>query len=289
VAFYEDEYAGFPDRIAIGTNFLDGIEGGTFWQLAQQWCDPEFNELYADLLDANGQLPAPGQTLDPEESKMGVVLRMRPFPTAAVTGDFTTSPWAQLTPAEIAIQDIRQQNVARSGQQRINLFQVSPKILQQLTGQSVEVQVPLWDPASIAKHGVLRYEVQSNYQSKDASLTRVEVQREILRDWYCLNAYFRSGTIVLGTGRPDIRIGQRLNVYSAPKTYRSYYVEGVSHRWQFGPGIETILTVTRGWDGDDRNLYGAVQRASSYYQLAPRAPAGLTAGQPYGEVGTYLA
>lgn len=69
---------------------------------------------------------------------------------------------------------------------------------------------------------------------------------ELLYNWYCENANFYSGEIVV-LGHPSYRIGTRLMVYDDQNgdTWE-YYVESVQHEFSYGEGYKTTLGVTRG-------------------------------------------
>jgi len=102
----------------------------------------------------------------------------------------------------------------------------------------------------------------------------VRDMRYLLRDWYCMNPYFYSGSIELAHGRPDIKIGCRVRIPGAAlsnnqeQPTETYYVETVNHVWQFGSGMRTILGVTRGWLGTDGSYMAALSTIADRYQLA---------------------
>ena len=56
------------------------------------------------------------------------------------------------------------------------------------------------------------------------------------------NYEYLSGSMTI-RGRPDIRVGYRLDVMERNE---SYYVESVAHTWAIGTPMTTTLTLTRG-------------------------------------------
>jgi hypothetical protein len=114
------------------------------------------------------------------------------------------------------------------------------------------------DRESIRRHGILRMDVTSDTTPDELDYSIFSWwQRQILRDWYCLNPYFLSGTFQLGHGRPDIKIGNRLLVpedrisATGVDGSENYYIETVGNTWQAGVGMRTTIGVTRGWIGTD--------------------------------------
>jgi hypothetical protein len=317
-----------PPRRAINPNMVE-VNGNNLWALAQEWSDPQFVELYCDLLDSEGNIPRPDTELPPDESQMGVILRPRPFPTAAsleainedraITEELSLfgeagqaealqrtlnadaarlkeSEWFSLPVAIVERQEIAAgADIGRSGEERVNALIVSPAMLQELVGKDVELQAPLLDRESIARHGVRKLDYYTNYIATDGNDSDVaKMQREKLMDWFALNPYFYNGNLPLGHGRPDIRIGTKILIPGQegpdPTAFDEvYYVEGVSHTWEPAPvGMRTTLTVTRGWLGGDRGLIRAHWDVRKEYKTAKRADVGIIAGEPI-DTGTEFA
>lgn len=78
----------------------------------------------------------------------------------------------------------------------------------------------------------------------DTPSTRRQIARwALLNDhWYQHNLEYLAGTIEM-RGAPEIRVGYRLDL--ADRNL-SFYVEGVSHNWQYSKNMTTTLHVTRG-------------------------------------------
>jgi hypothetical protein len=260
---------------------------GMVWQLAHEYSDPAFTDLYVDLLPG-GDMYSPrislGDPVSPMETRMTVILRDKPFPvlTASAPPGYVAS-WNALPLHTVGNQEIRDKNVGRSGYERYNAFFVSERILQEGMGSyALEFMAPLLDRDSIKRHGLRRFDVQSNvvpdpqnpvtWGGIDAK-NLARYQQAIARDWYCLNPYFLSGTIALGHSRPDIKIGNRLQipgtVYSPKDTEsdETYYIETVQQNWQARVGNKTTVGVTRGWAGTDAEYTAALTKMAARYSL----------------------
>lgn len=261
-----------PKRVAISASFL--MPDGSCWSMAKEWSDPMFCELWADLLPATAFDQVNEAELTPRESRMVVMLRDRPFPRVELGKD---SPWFSLPLYVVPRQQLTSLEMGRSGLERYNAFFVSPQIMQGTLGDaSVDLVAPLWDKDDIRQHGLRRFDVSTSYVSEDQPLGLSEPMRERIRDWYCLNPYFLNGTFTTGVGRPDIRVGGRFRI---PGVYGSedqetYYIESVQNSWQFGAGIRTSGSLTRGWRGTDESLLQALGKKALSYSPAIRAEAG---------------
>lgn len=280
VKFAVDNYQDVPSRKQFNANGLQ--PNGTLWQLAVQASDPLFTEVYADLLpDADPFSPrlAAGEPLDLGEALMTVVVRDKPFPTSEQTE--LIADWLTIPIAEVPRQQIISSDLGRSGFERFNTFFAAPLLNQEAAaGNGVALIAPLIDTTEIRRHGMRRFDVQSQMHPSLDLLDRsdrwtslIEEQRNIIRDWYALNPYLLSGTLTLGVGRPDIRIGTRIQIpgfEDNESDFETYYVEQVSHNWAYGKGTQTTLGVTRGWIGTDDSYQDKLEELASKYTVPVR-------------------
>jgi hypothetical protein len=274
---FEHNFLGYPDDpqlFGINNNWL--CPTGNLWALAKEWSDPMFNELIPGLYRRADSRPdfnlQPGKELEVDDSKMFVIFRERPFPTMAQRN---FSPWFKLPMWVVPEQMVVSDNVGRSGMERYNAFFVAPQLVQEVLPEAgVDIAQPLWDQDDILKHGLRRLDIVSKYTSLNADLAGLSTQQRIkVRDWYCLNPYFLNGSIELGIGLPDIRVGSRFRIAGKRSADEdtTYYVESVGHNWVFGPGLKTSLGVTRGWIGTDDQLLEALERVTDRYTTGLRA------------------
>ncbi len=281
VFFFTAGYQNVPARKAFNPNFM--APQGTLWSLAQQNSDPLFTELYADLLPAPGDpfsnLIESGNPLAPEDTRMTVVIRDKPFPVTidsedpASGADGFESWWTDLPVHVVPRQQIVPSDLGRSGLERFNAYFVASLLHTEAAGEhALSILAPLINPEEVKRHGMRRMDVQSSMAPDETNLDfgkMVDLQRRIVRDWYCLNPYLLSGTLNLGIGRPDIKIGCRVRVPGAVSETEdeSYYVEQVSHNWVFGPGTKTSLGVTRGWIGSDDSYLRKLTEVMQAYSV----------------------
>jgi len=266
VTFHKANFQNVPARKQFNPNGL--IPNGTLWQLAQQHSDPLFTELFVDLLpdgDPMSAKLAAGDALDLGDALMTVVVRDKPFPTAGLA-----PVWGKLPMFTVPRQQIITSDIGRAGYERFNTYFTAPLLHQESMGQSaINILAPLTNMQEIKFHGMRRMDVQSSIVPDDLDFVKLSAaQRKIIRDWYCLNPYLLSGTINLGVGRPDIRVGCRLKVPSGvnPENDETYYIEQVGQGWQFGKGTRTNLGVTRGWIGDDASYQDKLDEVSAAYK-----------------------
>ena len=290
IKFNDNKFSGEPERRSISTQFMD--PGGiSVWSFAQEWSDPIFCELFCDLGDANvegGELDVDSENAQtPDDTRMTVFFRDRPFPFAPPFGSNTTvsqkTEWFKLQTADISPYEIQSKDIGRSGESRVNAFFLSPQVLQSI-GSRVDTQAPLWNADDINRHGLRKFEIQSRYLAKKNSLfTMSESQRRIARDWHCINAELFNGNLSLARLRPKIRVGMRARIRGDDETSQeTYYVEQVQHNWSLPTGGRTTLGVTRGFIGTDQDLADRISLEAEQYRIA--LGKGKFKGNPYGGV-----
>lgn len=277
VVFATGKYSNRPPRKQFNPNFIN--PNGTLWQLAHENSDPLFTEFYADLLPKDVQYPSISQTLVAGETialgqaVMTVVVRDKPFPVIgddypAIPSERFTDYWKEIPVSELPVQQIFQSDLSKNGLERFNAFFIASLLHQEQTGKdSLSIIAPLVDLIDIRRHGMRRMDVQSSMAPDKLDYGVLsEYQRMILRDWYALNPYLLSGTLTLGIGRPDIKIGTRVTIPGQSVEFNeNYYVEQVNHGWQFGRGMRTTLGVTRGWIGTDASYFEKLEEKVSRF------------------------
>lgn len=258
---------------------------GTLWALAQMCSDPNFTELYTDLLPNGDPFRYKGSptSVDVLNNKcdcdMTVIMRDKPFPfiKGSAVNSFKNT-WNDIPIHVIYPEELVNIDVGRSGYERYNAFFASTRIAQESVKQyHLNLLGPLVDNKSLIRHGMRRYDVQSDVipdydnpiidgGSDDSVIAGY--QRSLLRDWYCMNPYFLAGTLSLGHGRPEIKNGTRILIPGKLDTPdESYYVESMNYSWIFGQGAKSSFGVTRGWQGDDASYKNALKTISLKYEV----------------------
>lgn len=272
-------YTNQPPRVSFNAAFLDPT-GNNLWNLAQQWSDPGFCELYTEIVRKSTKaIPGPNETLSTEDSAMAIILRDRPFPYGPDPKN--DSGWFRLPMLEIEPQDIASGvDIGRGGEERFNAFFIRGKAFAEYAGGNVDLVAPILDKESIKKHGFRRYDSQSQYVPDPMSswTNFLNFKRYQVRDWFCLNPYFLNGNIQLARGFPELRIGMRLRIKSpqGAKLDQTYYVEGIQHTWSLTAGMKTHVQVTRGWIGTDDELLDALITARKRFTLIDGVPRAIT-------------
>lgn len=169
--------------------------------------------------------------------------------------------------------DIIQEDLGRSDADLVNLFHMTNNTL---GGASVDRTVyrsftPVFHAESIRRFGLRVMESTSSFSAPGTSstglynaLTHLVGRWNMLLDMWALHhPSYLSGTFSL-RGRPEIRIGYRLDLETNPGVVpnvsgndhrnESYYVEGVTNTWSYGEQggqLKTTVTVTRGQPGEN--------------------------------------
>ena len=284
IEFSTKYFQNIPMRTIFNPNSL--LMEGTLWDLAKKYSDSVFTELYTDYLPVNDPFNLDiGNPLDLGKGKMVVVFRDKPFPNLVESMPIGyKNLWDSLPIFNLDTKEIIAHEVSRTGYERYNGFFITPRLLQEeINSYSLTLMAPLMDKDSIKRHSFRRFDAQiETHPDTNNPLSMgglnidkmCEYQRNLLRDWYCLNPYYLSGVIDLGHGRPDIKIGCRLKipgiVYNLTQVRyeENYYIEGIMHEWAYGKGLRTHLEVTRGWMGSMSYYYTVLNRISKKYSVS---------------------
>lgn len=287
-----------PLRIATGANMLT-FDNALLWQLASEWCEAQFNELWCDLArrapvgagvssDVLAELGTSfpydsyalgdADALEPGDTQMALFLRRRPFPTEEDFGGIEAGAWSRLPTVAISPHEVKGLPLHRSGAERVNLIEVIPSTLAEIAATSISLLAPLVDDEDVRLRGVRPLSMRSRYHgdsSKGVSDNDLaEMERRLLRDWHCVNPRLFSGQLPLATLRPGVRVGNVACVTKNKERLRgrgaeddvTFYVEQVTHQWR-APGFgNTELGVTRGYRGGDDALFDAVRKARVRYR-----------------------
>ena len=125
---------------------------------------------------------------------------------------------------------------------------------------------------------------KSDKESAKNIITQLNVFRRRMRDFMCLGHLYMSGTVTLGHGRPDIRVGGKLKINAvgdqSPVDFQGdnlggifqeiYHIDGVSHNWSPILGMQTSLMVTRGIRGDDNKRIRLLRAKIEKFSLAKK-------------------
>lgn len=116
---------------------------------------------------------------------------------------------------------------------------------------------PAIDPGNAINADHLSGAASQIGESQSTGGDTIDTRKQILRwsllqdHWYQHNLEYLSGQIHM-RGAPEIRSGYRLDIEDRRM---SFYVEGVSHSWQFPNKMTTTLTVSRGQSNNPYPMY----------------------------------
>jgi hypothetical protein len=244
----------------------DNMHGQKVWDLISEMSNSLINELFVDLGPRIDQSYYAGLN----ELQPKVYLRERPFPTRSDDNRTTNrSAWNNLPTHRLATRDVLSRSIAKGGaSQRFNYWELrindneygTDAFIQGLEGifDGKPGGLPVYNPSSIRKHGLRRWSQSTRWLPVGTAAAPVEVYYRLaarwvkkLHDWYAPAPMQYSGMLKTTRLFPEIRIGHRV-IEERDEGNIIYYVEGVSHAWQYpGAGV-TTLTLTRGeYEGVD--------------------------------------
>lgn len=227
---------------------------------------------------------AKNRAFTPEQAVPTVIFRDRPFASfnrrtaAGLDEDIKAGPWFNGTLPTYLVppEQISSSELGKSGVERKNAFFIRPQNLPpEYSAAWMSIQAALWNKSDMLRHGPRKLEFATRYVPPTANyLPEYDFYRQRVRDFHCLNHLFLNGSINLGFGRPDIRIGGKLRVTNATSAdqetedQETYYVEGVQHVWTFQAGVRTTCELSHGWIGTDDELVTALDETVRHYTLA---------------------
>jgi hypothetical protein len=176
-------------------------------------------------------------------------------------------PLKHLDVVTIVNTDVATSQVGRSDADIFNLYMMSSSdVLGTNWNWILNDILPILTPVSIARSGLRLRQLQTKFanyardqlcnvgsSAVDSAAIRYNLIRWtlLIDHWYQHNHEYLSGTIQM-RGRPDIRVGYRLDWVDR---HESYYIEAVGHQWQYGGPLTTTLQVSRGQRNDPFPAY----------------------------------
>lgn len=180
--------------------------------------------------------------------------------------DASGRPYKHLDVVTIVDQDVTGSTVGRSDTDIINFFDITSSdgigILWNFILNDI---MPVITPISIERHGLRRQSLWTKFANYardqlcdgSSSVDSGVVRRNLVRwallcdHWFQHNVEYMSGSINM-RGRPDIRVGYRLDWLGRNE---SYYVEHVQNDWQYPKAMTTSVQVSRGQRNDNFPAY----------------------------------
>ena len=253
------------------------------WTMAMAFGDLQFQELFTDIYPAGGYAayaanPDSISGLSPYQSEMTVMFRDKPFPSLspdarplAKTGElspyFTDLPLHKCTRGEIL-----SLGIGISSLESFNAFMASDALIGNSSNHDFSSNLPVWSPDDMTRRGMRRMPASSMYSpvldAANAPGILCNQMRAKLRDFYCLGAEYRQGSISFACPKLNLRIGSRLQISGPTDTdLVTFYIEAVRHEWS-SAGVKSQADVTRGYKGTINDHLTRLASVIDKYELA---------------------
>ncbi len=252
------------------------------WTMALAFADLQFTELFTDVYPQGGYQsylkdPDSEQGSTPFTSSLGIIFRDKPFPVLSSDAGpapklgsrspyFTSVPTHKCKRSEIS--DL---SIGISSLESFNAFIATDSIFGNGGNFLFDSNYPLWSPADMQHRGMRRMPGGSMYTPADPAQNATEVltnqMRAKLRDWYCLGAEYRQGSLSFARPKLNLRVGSKIEVSGPTDTERvTFYIEAVRHVWT-PSGIKSQADVTRGYKGTIVDHLFRLQSVINTYSL----------------------
>lgn len=277
--------APFEDFNYLKAQMFDRSLGGfnNLWELIRSYSHGMLNELYVDTLPESEAPRRSARTLNAlelrahagynhalsQESYFGQQDHNRRYDTWRPRLVFRPRPYllkdmAQLKRHDLDARLINYDNLGLDDHTVKNLFKVHPipmgRSVDTTLGTGANVaDIAVINPESMAKHGVNRMEVQSDFcwpsferalKGNAQSRNFVAVAREqtqIIALQHARNDSLLNGSISTAYVKPEIRVGNALRIFNERTSEdNSFYIEGYDHSGTAGQKTTSTFSLVRG-------------------------------------------
>lgn len=243
-----------PSEVGGNIFFLSNLNiNGVLWNLLECNAIRVLNELFTDWNDGMPSL----------------VLREYPY---------DREKFSALNAIKLPSSFVAEENFAKGDHDVANWFRLHvdwagrPEV-----GIAAGAKLGYANPASIAKHGLRRFEQVvaglfpaggTNIPRLADPITVIEKATQKVAAWYCNNDLFYAGSVRCGL-LPTAKVGSRVDYTNARSgDALSFYLEGINHQFAYGEKSSsfTNMQLTRGVPYDDGNFNALLsfdQRMSS--------------------------
>lgn len=245
--------------------FSGSEESISLWEIINKFAEAPFNEVWFDCgprevyVERNATLSPPKpSTVKLDSERDYLVIRTPPFNGTVVNGT-EVNLWDSMPAKKIPLSYLTQFDLNKSMDESNSFYMVSPSV---------------YNPGSLALVALGKYKFDKDAFNKylyrpmtanlfyarvtDPGTTDLEKQLDVysyaedkaqtLLNWFKLNDKYLSGAftfMVPSDEQFDPRIGDKLEIENLPDMY--FYVEGVSHSWNYGGALISNVSVTRGY------------------------------------------
>lgn len=243
---FEDNFFDYvaADVETLGKATFEPINlSSSLWQTLQQWANLSVNEMFVDYR------PPIGDPGDLTNVVPAFVLRQQPLWGTA---------WDNLPVLTVTRDEVTSEKLKKSADDVRNWIRAvdEPRV----TGTNIAVyanKIGMLNPESIKKFGFQRHEMTTPFIFPDEDQERPQSQIDLVAAHSALQALWHHSNELLQSGtfatyfRPEARVGYRLDLENVGEPMMQFYIESVTHTFQY-PGVsQTVLGVTRGRFSDD--------------------------------------
>lgn len=252
----------------------DTWQGRSLWDSLQEYGNGLMNEMFTRVShDGSPDKPPKPQ----------LVLRERPFPT----DPGGRRRYDGLRTWTLDPIDIQQRQLSKGApESRFNYWLIdgmgwmadgmgTQYMMQDAASRSLGVpgSVPVYSVSDVRKHGFRFWRHSSRYlpwRENEIWLEAAAKWLHLIHDWYVIGPFELTGAVTTTNVKPMIQIGQRITERRRDGAEVSYYVEGVTHQWQYPSSGSSQFNVTRGEYADQDLLEMA------YKKIVGLTPADIT-------------
>jgi hypothetical protein len=184
--------------------------------------------------------------------------------------------WFDLPTWDIPRWLINTSDLGWTGEQRVNLVELTSVHGIGSKKEQAALTKPTWHDRGIMTHGLKTHQQQTRFYEENQAewIPERSKWQRIITDWFAPNPYLRSGSVNMKVLLPEIRIGQKVVLFSEDDIQQEaeqFYCEGVSLEYDGprapnmpGQGATTLL-LSRGFKGTDADYYAKMDSMSARF------------------------
>lgn len=242
-------------------NFTPPKDGSvTLWGMIDQFANRLVNEMFFDLRPVKAD-ERPTDTAKKKTGELGSQRRKYRFSLVMRQQPFDLDAWNKLKTHVVQDHEVLEDDTGKSSHNIVNAFRVW-LFNHGIPSLADQGWPSIYNLESIARHGLKRYEPQSVYPWPDHSSaqnqnnSKGEAARqsgfstanqylERIITWNAANEEYFEGTMTMRL-RPGIRVGEKILFNSDDGDSIEFYIEAVSHNFNYPGTSTTTLTLTHG-------------------------------------------
>ena len=238
----------------------------SLWSVLQKIIETPFNEMWFDngarevFFESNASLsPVKPGIKKLSEDKTYLVLRQTPFNGTVINGT-KKDIWDVVPIKIIPLNYLTKWDLSKSMEESYSFYLVTPGAFNPGEIALITMGIEVFDEDAFNKYLYKPLIHNSFYSRKSAYdkaevaenaqsdyLTEVEDRTNTLKNWFEKNDQYLSGSLTIQVPKNaeyDPKIGERIQIEGIDGTF---YVEAITHIWQYQGTLTCHVTVTRGY------------------------------------------